>query len=133
MRKTKRNKKKVCAEIQKLIANLEGNWGLCAVGKERLRWWKRNGHRFKSINEALRGWTPKQVSAFASYACPSYKWDDLSRIEDILDRIQSSPAKVIDGMVKEGLISKKLVKMARDEVSNEAATKILSMLGRVHW
>lgn len=41
---------------------------LCHVGQQRLRWWRRNGHKFRSVKAALSTWDAEAIEAWFSYA-----------------------------------------------------------------
>lgn len=57
--------------IEKIIAYLEGHrrdGGLCKVGRARLRWWKRNGKKFRTVKAALSTWTSTEIEAWFEFA-----------------------------------------------------------------
>lgn len=58
-------------QIQNLINHYENRLKigrLCSVGQERLKWWKANGEKFKTIREALLTWKVSQIHAYLNDA-----------------------------------------------------------------
>lgn len=58
-------------KIPQLIAVLEYTklqGRLCSTGVERLKWWRRNGHKFPSIRAAMMTWTAEQRNAYYRWA-----------------------------------------------------------------
>lgn len=40
---------------------------LCSIGQERLKWWRKNGHKFANPLDAMKGWDGVQIHAFLDY------------------------------------------------------------------
>lgn len=62
--------------IQKIIAFLayrQEEQTLCKVGQARLRWWRRNGKKFRSVKAALSTWTSDEIIAWFDYADIPYR------------------------------------------------------------
>lgn len=67
VKKSKRVAKGI-AFIIKALAQAKQDARLCSVGEERLKWWRRNRYKFKSVRAALLTWTANQVDAWFDYA-----------------------------------------------------------------
>ncbi len=127
MKKTTKKAAKKLTNIDRLILLL-GNrmrWqGLCPVGQERLKWWKKNRNKFSSIKAACATWTPQQVLAFTEFA-----EIDLDLDCDVRDLIE-------DGVTK-CYVSRELWAVVPDELDSEvtniiqeANQKIIKLLKR---
>lgn len=87
--------KLICISCQQdgTVANKHCHWHnapLCSTGQERLKWWKRNGKKFRSIKDAILKWDDDHLEAFLDYFgidIYDHGDDELTEFRDKLDDV----------------------------------------------
>lgn len=91
---------------------------LCQVGQARLKWWRRNGKRFRSVKTALSTWTAEEIAAWFDFASIPYTQGSTRKaratwyaITDLADTIGLNESKYLPSSLRAP--SKRLGKQAQ--------------------
>lgn len=112
MAKKAASRKKVAPGIARIIALLteeNNDYSLCSTGQARLKWWKKNQFKFKSVKAALLTWKSSAIEAWFDYIDLDYDEYSRGNVAYSLDGIISNYGNVltqkqiatIDAIVKE--------------------------------